>query len=426
MRLFLNNSVSSFLKLSFLPRHPLLPCLSAGRCHGDTRENPERHRVITGRLSKEEAGEHAGATAQFGFIFGCGGTGGHIYPALALAHEFALDGHATMFIGNADSMEERLVSREGYPFLAIQVKKLSRKLHPSLLAFPFFLVNSIVKCVSHLRKHRPDGVICTGGYVSGPVAIAAILLKIPLYFHESNSFPGITTRYLAKRTTITFVCWDFAFKYLKGAPVKMSQIPLMPRKATQMEPEEKLEHFDRSKPIILITGGSQGSLKINEAIDQALDSMLAKGWQLIWQTGKIGYQTYSSKHQDKQNVHIFAFSPSLPLFYNMADLAISRSGAMTLAEQMDNHTPAILIPLPSSAENHQFYNAKEQEDKGIAICLEQKNLNAQVLIDAVEKILINREDYRQNLIALPPNTARKDICQQILNSLEVTHAGKNS
>ena len=360
------------------------------------------------------------------FIFGCGGTGGHIYPALALAHEFALKGHESVFIGNYDSMEERLVKREGYPFLPIQVMKLSRKLHLSLLAFPFYLGGSIVKCVSYLKAHRPDGVICTGGYVSGPIAIAAVLLKIPLYFHESNSFPGITTRYLAKRTTITFVCWDFAFKYLKGAPVKMSQIPLMPRKEAQMEPEEKLEHFDRSEPIILITGGSQGSLKINEAIDKALDGMLAKGWQLIWQTGKTGYQTYSSKHQDKAGVHIFAFSPSLPLFYNMADLAISRSGAMTLAEQMDNHIPAILIPLPSSAENHQFYNAKEQEDKGIAICLEQKDLNPHVLISAVEKILLNKDQYRQNLIALPANTARKDICQEILDSLEVTHAGKNS
>lgn len=360
------------------------------------------------------------------FIFGCGGTGGHIYPALALAQEFASDGHKVLFIGNFDSMEERLVKREGYPFLPIQVKKLSRKLHPSLLAFPFFLAASVVKCVHYLKKHRPDGVICTGGYVSGPVAIAAVMLKIPLYFHESNSFPGITTRYLARRTTITFVCWDFAFKYLKGAPVRMSQIPLMPRKATQMEPEEKLEHFDRSKPIILITGGSQGSLKINEAIDSSLDAMLERGWQLIWQTGKNGFQTYSSKHQNKHNVHIFAFSPSLPLFYKMADLAISRSGAMTLAEQMDNHIPAILIPLPSSAENHQFYNAKEQEDKGIAICLEQKDLSAKVLIGAVERILSNKESYKQNLAALPPNTARKDICQEILDSLEVTHAGKNS
>lgn len=360
------------------------------------------------------------------FIFGCGGSGGHIYPALALAHEFAQYSHESMFIGNADGMEKSLVSKEGYPFLPIKVLKLSRKLHPSLLAFPFYLASSIARSVKYLKKQRPDAVICTGGYVSGPVAIAAIMLKIPLYFHESNSYPGITTRFLAKHTTITFVCWDLALKHLKSATVKMSQIPLMPRKADVKEPTHKLEDFDPHKPIILITGGSQGSLKINQAIDQALDSMLDKGWQLIWQTGKSGYDLYSSKHRDKSQLHIFDFSPSLPLFYNMADLAISRAGAMTLAEQMDNHIPAILIPLPSSAENHQYYNAKEQETKGLAICVEQKDLNAELLMSKVEMILIHKDQYKSKLLALRANTARKDICQEILDSLEVTHAGKNS
>ncbi len=360
------------------------------------------------------------------FVFGCGKTGGHIYPALALAHEFAQLGHENMFIGNADSLEERLVKQEGYGFFTIKVEKLSRKLDPSLFAFPFHLGTSILKSVSYLKKLRPDAVVCTGGFVSGPVAIAAILLKIPLFFHESNSFPGLTTKHLAKYTTITFVCWDMAFKLLKGAPVEMSQIPLMSRKASKDQAAQKVEAFDKHKPIILISGGSQGSLGINQAIDSALDRMLAKGWQLIWQTGKSGYQQFQKKHQDKSQVLVFDFSPALPLYYQIADLAITRSGAMTLAEQMDNHIPAILIPLPSSAENHQLYNAREQEAKGIAICLEQKELNPDSLIKAVESILINKEKYLQKLFALIPNTASKDISRRILSKLENNHAGKNS
>ena len=372
-------------------------------------------------------------------VFGCGGTGGHIIPALAIAREFSALGHRIVFIGNRDGMEAGLVKREGYPFHPIRVQKLSRGGDLSLLRFPFLLIGSSINCFTYYRKLRPNAVVCTGGFVSGPVAIAAILARIPLFFHESNSMPGLTTRLLARFTRITFVSWQAALKRLQNAPVRMSAIPLLPRDGSSIQnvktetnpagdkgsasepvdPHTGLSSLgiDSSQPVILVSGGSQGSLMINRCIDAALDAMLARGWQLIWQTGQSGYQEYSSRHKGKTGVHIFAFSPQLPLFYQAAAAAVTRAGAMTIAEQEEYRVPAILIPLPSAAANHQYYNAIGQEQKGVAICLEQKHLGPDSLIAALDRILQNRDAYLARLLAIPANTASRDISAAIISNL---------
>lgn len=352
------------------------------------------------------------------FIFGCGGTGGHIYPALALAKKLGESGHQAFFVGHKSGMEASLIKSEGYPFHPIRVQKLSRKLSVSLLAFPFQLLGGIINCWKYIGFSRPDAVICTGGFVSGPVAIAAILCKIPLFFHESNSFPGLTTRYLAKYTSITFVSWQSTPDHLKKAPHKLTGIPLLPRKTDsgKLNPQEL--GLSMEKPIILITGGSQGSLAINQAIDAASKQMLDNGWQLVWQTGKTGYQQFAAKYHDTPGIYLFDFSPLLPLFYQFASLAITRAGAMTIAELEQSRLPAILIPLPSAAENHQFYNASEQQDKGLALCLQQKDLNPDTLITNIEKILKHRQSYLDSFQMVPPNTAADDISKAILDYLQ--------
>lgn len=321
-------------------------------------------------------------------------------------------------------MEAALVKREGYLFHGIAVQKLSRALHPSLLVFPFRLFASIMNSYRYYGKCRPDAVICTGGFVSGPVAIAAVLRKVPLFFHESNSLPGITTKYLARYTRLTFVSWEAAKAHLKGAPVQTAGIPLMPRDAQGQKLELSDLNLDPTKPVILISGGSQGSLMINRAVDKALDRILTNGWQLIWQTGKSGYSEFSSLHKDKTGIHLFDFSPLLPLFYKVAALAVTRAGAMTIAEQEDNRVPAILIPLPSAAENHQYYNAVEQQRKGVAMCLEQKDLNPDSLIAAIGAVLAQRNFYLQKLEEIPLNTAAGDIRDRIISILskEINHA----
>lgn len=351
----------------------------------------------------------------FRFAIGCGGTGGHIVPALALAKELARQGHRILFIGNRDSMEERMVAAENYEFKAIRVQKLYRRLSFSQLLFPLRLAGSTVGCLFIYQGYKPDAVLCTGGFVSGPVALAAILKRIPLYFHESNSLPGLTTRYLAKRTRITFTAFAASAKYLKGVPVKQFGIPLLPRLETDFEPQQL--GLDVDKPLIVFSGGSQGSQAINQAVHQVLPSLLEHGFVVIWQTGKAGFAEYSALHRDTKGLYLFDFSPLLTAFYPKARLAVTRAGAMTLAELETAKLPAILIPLPTAAENHQYFNALEQQKKGCARFLLQSSLSPDILLQAILELDAGHGAYRKILEQIPPNTAGRDITQAILKDL---------
>ncbi|MCB5224363.1 MAG: undecaprenyldiphospho-muramoylpentapeptide beta-N-acetylglucosaminyltransferase [Candidatus Cloacimonadaceae bacterium] len=361
------------------------------------------------------------------FIFGAGGTGGHIYPAIAIAQRLRQQGHEIIFIGNKGGMEENLVPREGFEIRLIRVQKLHRGFKLSNLLLPFMLVSSTLSCLRLMRSQKPKAVFCTGGFVSGPVGLAAVMLKIPLYFHESNSLPGITTRHLAKKTRIIFTGFASAAKHLPPGKAKQIGIPLpIQEEKSQAATAEELG-FDPQKKILLITGGSQGSQAINASVAAALPHLQQDGWQLIWQTGKTGFDEYSKRFQDAKGVHIFAFSPKLKDFYRLAQVAITRAGALTIAELTQNQLPAILIPLPSAAENHQHHNALDQQARGVALLLPQKDLNAQILSKAVERVYRERHTYLENLSKLPPNTAAQDIADAIIADLnkEKTHAGKN-
>ncbi|MBW6513897.1 MAG: undecaprenyldiphospho-muramoylpentapeptide beta-N-acetylglucosaminyltransferase [Candidatus Syntrophosphaera sp.] len=361
------------------------------------------------------------------FVIGCGGTGGHIYPGIALARELSLKGAEILFIGNRKGMEDSLVRNEGFDFSGIRVQKLYRSLSLSNLLFPFLLLSSTLSSLRIMRQFRPDGVICTGGFVSGPVALAAIILRLPLYFHESNSFPGLTTRWLAKYTRITFISFAKTAQRLRKTKTLNLGIPLAERKTAEEVTDPSKLGLDPAKPILLVTGGSQGSQAINAAVAGALPQILANGLQLIWQTGKSCYKEYSGKFSNQPGVFLFDFSPLLASYYKLAKLALTRAGAMTLSELETNRLPAILVPLPSAAENHQYYNALVQQERGLAILLKQSDLTPQNLLDAIHGILEKHAGYIFRLGQLAPNTASSDITRAILNDLdkENNHAWEN-
>ncbi len=358
------------------------------------------------------------------FVFGCGGTGGHIIPGIAIALELRKKGCEVLFIGNRGSMESRLVAAEGFPFREIRVQKLYRKLSLSNLLFPFRLVTSTFAAFNIIKVFRPDGVICTGGFVSGPVAIASIMRRIPLFFHESNSYPGLTTRRLARYTRVTFTSFASTAKYLAKTRVEQLGIPLLERGVQEQAPSLAELGFVANKPILLVTGGSQGSQAINSVVDRALPRILEKGYQVLWQTGKSGYYSCSQRHKDAQGVHIFDFSPHLASFYKLAEVAVTRAGAMTLAELEANQIPSVLVPLPSAAENHQYFNALEQQKRGLALLLGQDKLTPESLLAALDHIRQHYNEYKASL-DLPPNRAAADIASAILADLdkETHHAG---
>ncbi|MDP2172996.1 MAG: UDP-N-acetylglucosamine--N-acetylmuramyl-(pentapeptide) pyrophosphoryl-undecaprenol N-acetylglucosamine transferase [Candidatus Cloacimonadaceae bacterium] len=362
------------------------------------------------------------------FVFGCGGTGGHIVPAIAIAKRIQKLGHECLFIGNRDSMESRLVPEAGFSFAGIHVQKLYRKLSLSHLLFPFYLLSSTLRSITILKMFSAETVLCTGGFVSGPVALAALLCRIPCYFHESNSLPGITTKLFAPYLKATFISFPGARKHLKKGNLIDSGVPIMERENDEGDFDFSKYGLSGTKPIILVTGGSQGSLAINNAIDKALDRIQSMGFELIWQTGKTGYATFKAKHSSKTGLLMFDFSTKLTSLFPKAKIAICRAGALTLAELEHQALPAILIPLPSSAENHQFFNAQEQEKRGLAILLEQKHLNTETLCENIAYIDTHQADFHARFKQLKPNTHAADIAQYLINHLsdkEKDHVRQN-
>ena len=344
------------------------------------------------------------------FAFGAGGTGGHIIPAIAMANELSALGHECLFIGNKDSMEERLTTAAGYPFAEIKVQKLYRKFTLNNLMLPIYLAGSIAK--SRKLVQDCDGVITTGGYVAGPVALAAISKKIPCFLHESNSYPGITTKYLAKKLTRIYISFEDSRKYLPLNKLRNYGIPIV-QKQEQREYCLADIGLQEGKRTLLITGGSQGSLAINEAIATIVNVLIKQDWQILWQCGSYSYQRFAQLFRDTPGVHVFDFSPDLARMMQKADLAITRAGAMTIAELEAAKLPAILIPLPTAAENHQYYNAQAQKNKGIAEMIEQKELSPQSLLAAISTVDTWFNSTAMN--AIMDNNAAKNIIKDILS-----------
>ncbi len=349
------------------------------------------------------------------FIFGAGGTGGHVIPALALADELRQRGHDCLFIGNRGGIEEQLCRENNYHFESIKVQKLYRSLKPANLLFPYYLGHSLWTAMNILRRENPDAVICTGGFVSGPVALAATRRKIPLFFHESNSYPGLVTRVLQRMISRIYISFDNSREHLSKANLKKLGIPLKTRQFGELN-LDKL-NLRNDKFTLLVSGGSQGSLAINRAVEQILPFIAAKDWQLLWQTGRATYAQFT-QHQNKPGVYLFAFSPDLPAMLAKADLAITRAGAMTIAELEETKTPAILIPLPTAAENHQYHNALEQHRKGYALLLEQSELSSGSLQKALETITAGLDGFKTKLQEIPANNAATEIVSDLLACLQ--------
>ncbi|MCB5269696.1 MAG: undecaprenyldiphospho-muramoylpentapeptide beta-N-acetylglucosaminyltransferase [Candidatus Cloacimonetes bacterium] len=343
------------------------------------------------------------------FAFGAGGTGGHIIPAIAMATELKRRGHECVFIGNANSMEERLTANAGFGFHTMKVQKLYRKLTPANLLFPYYLSSSILKCRKLLQDC--DGVITTGGFVAGPVALAAISRKIPCFLHESNSYPGLTTRHLASRLTRIYISFEDSRKYLPLNKLRNFGIPIVEPRDKQEFSFEQLS-LQNNKPTILITGGSQGSVAINDAV-ASIAKVLLQNWQIIWQTGAYSYHRYQEMFKDVQGIYLFDFSPNLAQMMRKVQLAITRAGALTIAELEAARIPAILIPLPTAAENHQYYNALAQKNKGVAELIAQKDLSPQTLLTAISTV--DHWLNKRAMQALPENNATHNIINDILS-----------
>ncbi len=346
-------------------------------------------------------------------IIAAGGTGGHIIPAIAIGKEMKKNGIEVLFVGNKNSMESRLV--KDFDFVAIDVQKLYRKFTYKHIFFPYKFIKSILDAQRIITDFKPDFFVGTGGFVSGPVGIAAILKKVPLFIQEQNSYPGITNRVLGVFAENVFIAYEICAKYFKKSKTELAGNPVNPTVYEKAEIDYEKYGLKRDSFKIFLLGGSQGSRTLNKNFFPIVDKLLGENIEIIWQTGKIDFEQY--KNYAKNGLYIFDFSSDMGKIYNSVDLVISRAGAITLEEIKIKKIPSILIPLSIAAGNHQFLNAFENFKNGFSEIISENKLGPENLYEKIIKIRENYQKYKERLNATETVDSAKLIAKAIIKKV---------
>lgn len=358
------------------------------------------------------------------FILSGGGTGGHIYPAVAIANELKarFPECEILFVGASDKMEMQKVPQAGYKIIGLWIAGIQRRLTLDNAMFPLKLASSLLKSRRIIKDFKPDVVIGTGGFASGPLLKAASGMGVPTVIQEQNSFPGITNKWLAKTASKICVAYDNLERFFPankivftGNPVRQDLIDTDTKRA------EAVKHFelDPNKKTLLVLGGSLGARRVNQLIDKELAYIQAHDVQVIWQCGKLYYDLYKH-HSEKSNVQVLAFIDRMDLVYAAADFVVSRAGASSVSELCIVGKPVIFIPSPNVAEDHQTKNAEAIVSKGGAILLKEAQLDTQFqpvfadLVNNAEK----QQSLSQNIKKLAKVNATNDIVEEVIKLLK--------
>lgn len=355
------------------------------------------------------------------FIISGGGTGGHIFPAIAIADELKrrLPDAEILFVGAKDRMEMQKVPQAGYPIEGLWISGLQRKLSWQNLLFPLKFISSLLKSRSIIKRFKPDAVIGTGGFASGAVVKVAGQMGIPTFIQEQNSYAGITNKMLAKNAHKICVAYDAMEQFFPkekivktGNPIRDGLLNIAQYRSEGLS----YFHLDSQQKTLLVLGGSLGARRINQLIEQQLPLFEQLGVQVLWQCGKLYYEEY--KKYNSEQIRILAFIDRMELAYAAADVIISRAGASSVSELCVVGKPVIFIPSPNVAEDHQTKNARAIADKQAAILLRESELNEQ-FANTFSKLIANeaqQEALSAHIKALAQPNATKDIVNLILNN----------
>lgn len=344
-----------------------------------------------------------------------GGTGGHVYPAIAIADAIRrLEPRAAIeFAGTRDRMEWEAVPRAGYAIHPITVSGFQRSLTTRNLSFPFKLVKGLMQSWNLVRGFDPQVVVGTGGYVSGPVLLAASLQGRPIVIQEQNAFAGATNRILAKRAARIHIAFPEVEHDLPGEKCVLSGNPT----------REELQHVDRAEArayyevpegaeMVLVFGGSLGSEALNKAVQNHLDELLRnENVYLVWQTGSRYYDAVRAAVRDHPRLRLLKYIDRMDFAYAAADLALCRSGAITCSELMVTGTPSILVPSPNVTADHQTRNAKSMENAGAAILLPETYLNEEIVPQV--RALMSDPEKRRQMAEAARRRARPNAAEEI-------------
>lgn len=351
-------------------------------------------------------------------IIMAGGTGGHVYPAIAVADVLKLNGFNIVWVGNKNSFEAEVVPNAGYEIEYITISGIRGTKFSKLISIPFKITSSVLQAIKIFRKYKPVSVLGMGGYVSGPGAIACKILHIPLIIHEQNSIPGFTNRILSRFATLVLVAFPEAFSgnikaIYTGNPIRES-ISRLP------EPNIRYaEHADNIK--LLVLGGSLGAKYLNENIPASL-SFLSEGQKIdIWhQAGKGKHiETKNAYKQKNIKAKVDEFIIDMDLAYLWADIVICRAGAMTVSELSNAGLASILVPYPHAVDDHQTHNAEFLVNANAAIMAQQSELFVNFLTNLLSDIIVKGRAYLLTMannayaLAKPDATSRvAQICME--------------
>jgi UDP-N-acetylglucosamine--N-acetylmuramyl-(pentapeptide) pyrophosphoryl-undecaprenol N-acetylglucosamine transferase len=362
-------------------------------------------------------------TRKLKVIVSGGGTGGHIFPAVAIANAIKnkYADAEILFVGAKGKMEMEKVPKAGYPIKGLWISGLQRKLSLGNLLFPVKVLVSLVHSMFIIKSFKPDLAIGVGGYAGGPLLKAATMLGVPALIHESNSFPGITNKLLGRSVSTICVAFANMEKYfpkeklvVTGNPVRQEIVKLSGKR------EDAIAHFklDNSRPVVLVIGGSLGARSINQAIHEALPLFKEKNYQVLWQTG-VHYKEQSVKAvtelvYDGVKPHEFIYE--MDLAYAAADVVVSRAGAMSVSELSLVAKPAILVPYPYASEDHQTKNAMTLVLKDAAVLVKDDETKDH-LYKEIENLLTH-PDKMEQLVLNINKLAIADADQLILKEVE--------
>ncbi|MFT4611379.1 MAG: UDP-N-acetylglucosamine--N-acetylmuramyl-(pentapeptide) pyrophosphoryl-undecaprenol N-acetylglucosamine transferase [Glaciecola sp.] len=357
--------------------------------------------------------------SNYKIILSGGGTGGHIYPAIAIADELKsrFPDAEFLFVGASDRMEMEKVPQAGYEIEGLWISGIQRKLTLRNLVFPFKLMSSLLKSRKIINTFQPDVVIGTGGFASGPLLKSATSKGIPSLIQEQNSYPGITNRLLSKQADKICVAYEGLEKFFPEEKIILTGNPI--RKDLLDVAHKHIEGKDaftliHSKHTLLVLGGSLGARRVNQLIEEKLEYFESQKIQVIWQCGTLYYQQY--KHYNElENVQVHAFLNAMGMAYAAADIIISRAGASSVSELCVVGKPVVFIPSPNVAEDHQTKNAKAIANKNAAILIKESDLDIQFekefdgLMFSSEK----RQQLSKNIKQLALVNATNDIADEV-------------
>lgn len=350
-------------------------------------------------------------------VVSAGGTGGHIYPALAIIQKIKEKEPDSefLYIGTHNRMEKDIIPKYNIPFETIEVYGINRKnILKNVKTLKYFL-SAKKKCKKLLKEFKPDAVIGVGGYVTGPVITCAHKLGYRTFIHEQNSIPGKANLYLSRFVDKIFVSFKSSAKYFPDYKTIYTGNPCS-EKAINTEPANKQQFgLHQNKKLVLFVMGSLGSSKVNELLYKTMGLLKEKDYEILFVTGKDSYETMSKKKYPS-NVKVVPFIENMTKIMKVTDLIVSRAGASTLSEIIALEIPSILIPSPYVPNNHQYMNALDLKEKNAAILIEEKDLKSEKLVSVMDELLnnpVHLKEMKTNLEKMQVNDSATRIYQAI-------------